>query len=128
MQEFMLLIRNTADHQAAWTVAQHRQFLEQCRLYITRLRETGRLKAAQPLVREGVMLSGTPGAWHEGPFPETEEVIVGYYHILATDLRDALAVARDNPEFVFGATARVEIRPVKTREPDAGFTYAAPAA
>ena len=128
MQEFMLLIRNTAEHQAAWTSPQHQQFLEQCQRYIARLLATGRLKSAQPLERTGVMLSGTAGDWHEGAFPETEEVIVGYYHILATDLNDAVALAKDNPEFAFGATARIEIRPIKTKEARTNFVYPAHAA
>jgi hypothetical protein len=28
-----------------------------------------------------------------------KEVIVGYYHILAEDLNDAIAIAKGNPEF-----------------------------
>ena len=123
MKEFMLLIRNEADHQAKWSADQHKQFMNKCELYIGKLKAEGKLKSAQPLVREGKMISGAKGAFKEGPFTETKEVIVGYYHIQAADLNEAIAIAKGNPEFEFGATARVEVRPVKMKEENTGFVY-----
>ncbi|MCX7007876.1 MAG: YciI family protein [Kiritimatiellaeota bacterium] len=128
MKEFMLLIRNTADHQAAWTPEQQQRFLEQCRLYIARLKEAGHLKSAQPLVRSGMILSKPKGFWQEAPLAETEEVIVGYYHIIAHDLNDAIALAKYNPEFAFSTTARIEVRSIKTKETSTNFVYPAHAA
>jgi len=69
------------------------------------------------------MISGSKGAWKEGPFNEAKEVIVGYYHILAEDLNEAIAIAKRNPEFEYGYTARVEVRPIKTKEEATGFDY-----
>lgn len=123
MKEFMLLIRNQADHQASWSAERHEQFLKACEVYIGELKNEGKLKSAQPLVREGTMVSGTKGAWTDGPFTETKEVIVGYYHILARDLAEAVAVAKRNPEFAYGTTARVEVRPIKMKEETTGFVY-----
>ena len=56
-------------------------------------------------------------------FNEAREVIVGYYHILAKDLEDAIAVAKDNPEFKYGMTARIEVRPIKIKEKSTGYVY-----
>lgn len=123
MKEFMLLIRNEVDHQAKWPAERHQQFLHQCEQYIGKLKTDGKLLSAQPLVREGKMISGTKGAWKEGPFSDTKEVIVGYYHILAEDLNEAIAIAKRNPEFEFGTTARVEVRPIKMKEENTGFVY-----
>ena len=123
MKEFMLLIRNKIDHQASWSPEQHRQFLKQCEDYIENLTKAGKLISAQPLVREGRMISGVPGAWQEGPFHETDEVIVGYYHLLAEDLNEAMAIAKRNPEFEYGTTARIEVRPIKMKEEPTGFVY-----
>jgi hypothetical protein len=123
MKEFMLLIRNEIDHQAGWPAEQHQQFLKKCEDYIAELTKEGKLKIAQPLVREGKMISGSKGAWKEGPFDESKEVIVGYYHVLADDLNDAIAIAKRNPEFEYGTTARVEVRPVKMKEETTGFVY-----
>jgi hypothetical protein len=123
MREFMLLIRNGFNHQAAWTPEHHAQFLKKCEAYIGRLKKDGKLVSAQPLVREGKILSGTNGAWKEGTINETEEVQVGYYHIRARDLDEAVSIAKDNPEFEFSTTARIEVRPLKMKEESTSFVY-----
>jgi len=123
MKEFMLLIRNQKDHQSAWAQEKHDQFLHACEAYIEDLKKKGKLKSAQPLVREGTMISGSKGAWKDGPFSDSKEVIVGYYHVLAEDLDDAVAIAKGNPEFSYSETARIEVRPIKMKEESTGYTY-----
>jgi hypothetical protein len=123
MKEYMLFIRNEIDHQATWSPQQLQQFLKKCEDYIGSLTQEGKLKSAQPLVREGKILSGSKGTWQEGPFNETKEVIVGYYHILAKDLNDAIAIAKRNPEFEYGSIARIEVRPIMMKEKSTGYVY-----
>jgi hypothetical protein len=123
MKEYMLLIRNEIDHQAAWPPEQHQQFLDKCRVYIGELTKSGNLKSAQPLVREGKIVSRSDGTWKDVPFNESKEVIVGYYHILAKDMDEAVSLAKRNPEFEYGTTARIEVRPVKMKEESIGFVY-----
>lgn len=123
MKEFMLLIRNRINHQSEWTSEKHQKFLKACEGYIGDLKKEGKLISAQPLVREGIMISGKSGAWKTVPFNETEEVQVGYYHILANGMDEAIEIAKRNPEFEFGTTARIEVRPVKTVETTTGFIY-----
>jgi hypothetical protein len=123
VKEFMLLIRNEIDHQSKWSTDVHQKFLKQCEVYIDKLKSERKLISAQPIVREGAMISGSKGTWKEGPISYTKEVIVGYYHILAADLSEAIAIAKGNPEFEFGTTARVEVRPSKMKEAATGFVY-----
>jgi hypothetical protein len=123
MKEYMLLIRNEIDHQKSWSSEQHEQFLRKCEDYIGRLTKEGALLSAQPLIREGTMISGSKGALKTGPFNESKEVIVGYYHIRAENLDNAIAIAKRNPEFEFGTTARIEVRPIKMKEESTGFAY-----
>jgi hypothetical protein len=123
MKEFMLLIRNVIDHQADWTPERHQSFLKKCEVYIGELKKAGKLIAAQPLVREGKMVSGSKNSWKVGPFNETKEVHVGYYHLRAKDLDEAIALAQQNPEFEFSTTARIEVRSIKMKEEDTGFEY-----
>ncbi len=123
MKEFMLLIRNEIDHQESWSPESHRQFLKACETYITELRNEGKLISAQPLLRQGSMLSCVKGQWKEGPFHEGKEVIVGYYHVLARDIDEAIAIAHRNPEFEYSITGRVEVRPIKMKEEITGFVY-----
>lgn len=123
MKESMLLIRNHIDHQAGWSSEQHTQFLKKCEAYIGELTMEGKLVSAQPLIREGKIVSGSKGAWKEIPFNETREVQVGYYHILAKDIDDAVSIAKENPEYEFGTTARIEVRPIKTKEETTKYLY-----
>lgn len=96
---------------------------KKCEHYIGKLKKEGRLIAAQPLVRQGIIISGSDGVWQETPLNETHEVQVGYYHILANDLKEAIALAKENPEFEYATTARIEVRPIKMGEEVPKFVY-----
>ena len=56
-QEFMLYIRNAGDAKAALTAEEHAAFIKQCEVYINRLKAENKLVAAQPIVREGFVIS-----------------------------------------------------------------------
>ena len=119
----MLRIRNEIDHQESWSSERHQQFLKACKAYIGDLKKDGSLVSAQPMVRQGTMVSRVNGQWKEGPFHEGKEVIVGYYHVLAQDVSDAVAIAQRNPDFAFSTSARIEVRPIKMKEETTGFVY-----
>ena len=123
MKEFKLLIRNLADRKESFSTDDEQKFLKSCEVYIEKLKKNGNLISAQPLIREGVMVSGTPGNFKEGPYSDSKEVIVGYYHILAKDLAEAVAIAKENPEFAYTKTARVEVRPIKSKEVTTNYVY-----
>jgi hypothetical protein len=123
MKEFMLLIHNEIDNQKGWQKDKEESFLKACEKFIGNLTKEGKLKSAQPLIREGKIVSGSNKAWKIEPFNENKEIIVGYYHIYAKDIDEAIAIAKANPEFEYGTTARIEVRPVKTKEKDTGFKY-----
>lgn len=135
MKEFMLIIRNDGDGKANLSAEQQQQFLNACMIYIEDLKKKGNLKSAQPLIREGVMVSatstpraatqtpGAPNSFQERPYNETNEIIVGYYHILAKDMADAVTIAKANPEFAFVKGAKIEVRPIKTKEQSTNFDY-----
>jgi len=123
MKEFMLLIRNLGDSKSTFSPAQDLAFLKACQVYVEGLKSNGNLVSAQPLIREGKMISGFNGSWNEGPYSETAEVIVGYYHIMAQDLDEAIAIAKGNPEFAYTTTARIEVRPIKMKEESTSYVY-----
>ncbi|WP_431210862.1 YciI family protein [Puia sp. P3] len=128
MKEFMLIIRNEGDAKADMSAEQQQQFLNACRIYIEDLKKKGQLKNAQPLVREGTMISATktpatPDSFTENPWNETTEILVGYYHILANDITEAITIAKANPEFAFVKGAKVEVRPIKTKEASTNYEY-----
>jgi hypothetical protein len=112
MREFLLLIYTEGDYCAAMSPEQYEQHLQKVSEYIERLAKEGRLKSAQPLQMDGLLIDGNKGVFKDGPFIESKEVIIGYYHILAKDMNDAKEIAMANPVFE-DAKATMEIRPVK---------------
>ena len=75
--------------------------------------ENGKLKSAQPLDIEGVIVSGTAGKPKDGPFNATKGVIAGYFLIEAKDLDESVQIARKNPVCEGSSMARIEVRPIK---------------
>ena len=82
-QEFMLYIRNAGDAKSALSPDQHTAFIKHCETYIGQLKTNGHLIAAQPIVRQGFVVTKTANGWIEIPIDPTKEVQVGYYHIMA---------------------------------------------
>jgi len=121
----MLLIYREGDGKTNHSPEELQKFLKEIQAYITDLMETGKLKRAQPLVSEGKMISGTPGAFKDGPYNESKEIVVGYYHIVAKDLDEAVAIAKANPEFAFTKCTKIEVRPIKLMEDAISFVYPA---
>jgi hypothetical protein len=123
MKEFMFYIRNEKDAKKSLTEDQHLAFIKQCEVYIGILKSDNKLIAAQPIVREGVVLKKTDNGWTEKDIATDKETQVGYYHILANDLEEAIKIAKDNPEFAYVPSATIEVRPIKTKEIETGFVY-----
>jgi len=123
MKEFMLIIRNIGDGKEGLSAEKHLEFVKACEVYIEKLKVNGNLISAQPLVRNGVMIAGTPGAFTEGPYAKTPEIIVGYYRIMAASLDEAIALAKQNPEFAYSNNAMIEVRPIKMKEETTSFVY-----
>ena len=113
MKEFMLLIRTEGDHLATMSPEQQQQHVQKIGNYIGKLMQEGKLKGAQPLDMDGTLIHGNKGVFKDGPFNESKEVIVGYFHIIAKDLNEAIEIAKANPVFEAGK-ASIEVRPIKT--------------
>ena len=123
MNEFILLIRNKISDHDDLSIEKLQDLLKSCEVYILNLKNQGKLLSAQPLIREGKIISGMKGAWKVESFNENDEVQVGYYHIPANDIEEAISIAKGNPEFNYGSTARIEVRPIKTTEVTTDFEY-----
>lgn len=121
----MFYIRNENDAKKSLTPEEHLAFIKKCETYIGILKSENKLIAAQPLIREGVVISKLKNEWTEKNIATNTEVQVGYYHILANDIDEAISIAKNNPEFEFVPSASIEVRPVKTKENETGFVYPA---
>ena len=123
MKEFMFYIRNERDAKSALTPDEHLAFVKKCEVYIGQLKRENKLIAAQPLVREGAVIKKSGNGWTERNIATDAEVQVGYYHVYAADLQEAIKMAKDNPEFEYVPSASIEVRPIKTKESETGFVY-----
>ena len=123
MKEFMFYIRNAKDAKLSLTPEQHFAFIKQCEVYIGKLKNENKLIAAQPIVREGVVIKKSRDSWIEKDIAIDSETQVGYYHIRASDIQEAINIAKDNPEFEYVPSATIEVRPIKTKEVETGFVY-----
>ena len=111
MKEFMLFIRNEGNPVEKLSPEELQNHIQKVGGFITKLVSDGVMKSAQPLEMEGKIISRKNGAFIDGPFNETKEVISGYYHILAEDLNAAVEIAKSDPRFEDGEW-RMEIRPI----------------
>lgn len=111
----MLFVRTEGDHLINMSAEEQQKHVRKIGNYIGRLMQEGKLKGAQPLDMEGKIIRGSKGVFKDGPFNEGKEVIVGYFHILAKDLNEAIQIAKANPMFE-DTEGRIEVRPVKSME------------
>ena len=107
-----MLIRTEGDHLEELNADQQKDHIQKVGGYIGKLMQEGRLKSAQPLEMEGTIITSPNGKLKDGPFNETKEVIAGYFLIEASDLYEAINIARKNP-VLDNEKARIEIRPIK---------------
>ena len=123
MKEFMFYIRNAGDAKKALSADEHLAFVKKCEVYIGKLKSQNKLIAAQPIVREGFVVSRSGNDWKKITVDPDKEVQVGYYHIRASDIDEAIEIAKENPEFEYVPSARIEVRPIKMKEETTGFVY-----
>lgn len=76
--------------------------------WATRLAAEGRMKGSNKL-QDGTARQLTKLGVIDGPFPETKEIIGGYFVIEAADYDEAVELAKSCPHLDFG---RIEIRQV----------------
>lgn len=108
--EYLLLFRGK-EWWSSLSPEELRKTMDQVKGWFDRLTESGKLKAAQPLAREGATVSGKTGhVVADGPFAESKEVIGGYVLVQVNSLDEAVAVAKSCPTLRFGM--EVEVRPV----------------
>jgi len=112
MPEFMLFIKTEGDQLELLSPEQQQAHVQKIGAYIRGLMESGKLKGAQPLETKGAIIHGNKGSFKDGPFNESKEIIVGYFHILAENMKEAIEIAKANPMFE-DVKGSIEVRPIK---------------
>lgn len=111
MNEYMLFIRSEEDAKSDFSPEQLQEHIAKVGSFIKEMFEAGKMKSAQPLESEGVILSYKNGEIIDGPYNETKEVISGYYHMVGNDMKEIISLVKNDPRFVEGIW-RIEIRPI----------------
>ena len=111
MEEFIYFIRNLGDPVANFSEERQQAHIQKVVAFIQEMTGEGKMKAAQPLKNKGTFISFKDGKFEESEINVTEEIISGYYHILAENLDEAIEIAKSDPRFEDGDW-RLEIRPI----------------
>jgi hypothetical protein len=108
VKDFMLVMNG---NRLAWNdmgAEEKQRLMEKYYSFVNRLKREERFKSGSPLKHGGVGLRAEKGiVIVDGPFPETKEVLNGYFIFSAKDQEEAIAIARDCPALTHGETVEV---------------------
>ena len=107
--EYMLLFRG-AQWDKDLSPEEIQKIMGQWNEWLERLTVQGKVKGAQPLERDGKIVSGKGRTVADGPFAESKEAIGGYFLLQLDDFNEALEIAKECPALEYGVT--VEVRPI----------------
>jgi hypothetical protein len=108
--EYLLLFRGQAWYNSL-SPEELQQAMSRFKAWFDRLKQEGKLKGAQPLAREGAIVSGKDGrVVADGPFPESKEAIGGYFLLRVDTIEEAIEIAQASPSLDYGTS--IEVRPV----------------
>ena len=114
-REFMYFVYSDLDRMANKPSEKQQSHIVKIGSYIDSLAKRGKLRNAQPFEMEGIRISGIKSDLKTSNFIVNKKVIAGYYHILASDMAEAIEIAKADPRFEDEGW-EIAIRPVKLIE------------
>jgi pimeloyl-ACP methyl ester carboxylesterase len=103
--EYLLVFRNTGWHKDL-SPKEIQQNMARFTEWFERLNNAGLFKGGGPLGHNGKTLAGR-NAVTDGPFAESKEAIAGFFLIRASNLEQAVEIAKDCPGLQYGQTVDV---------------------
>jgi len=113
MPHYLLFLRGGYEAYANYSPAEVQQAIQKYRDWSGQLRDQRKLVAAEK-IKDGerrILRSHNREIVVEGPLPDTDETIGGYFTIAAGDLAEAIEVARSCPIFAEGGS--IELREIE---------------
>ena len=105
----LLLFRKTYWAEQGLSEDELRQVMDRVNAWFEHLTATGKMLGAQPLMEQGVVITGEGGGTvTDGPFVEAKEAVGGYVLLSVTSMEEAVAIARSNPMHDYGLTTGEE--------------------
>jgi len=111
-KEFMYFVYSDGNRVTDLSSKKQQLHIQKIGEYIQNLAKTGKLKDAQPLDMEGILIRSKNGVFNESTLNKNKVVISGYYHILAKDMKEAVTIAKADPRFEEDGW-EIMIRPIK---------------
>lgn len=111
MKDFLLIIRTEGSVWKDLSPEELQKHMENGKAYIGKLMQEGKLKNANPIDKGSRIITESNGTMKDGPFNESKEVVAGYFHILASDINEAVEIAKGNPIFRDIPT-KIEVHPM----------------
>lgn len=103
-----LLLFRSSDWSHGASESEMRQAMEKVNAWFEKLTASGKLVAAQPLMEEGVVISGKGGRTvTDGPFSEAKEVVGGFVLLSVDTMEEAVEIAKTNPMHDYSLTTEV---------------------
>ena len=111
MRDFLLILKTEGSVWTDLSPEQLQKHMEHGNAYIGNLIKTGKLKNANPVDKGSRIVTEINGVLKDGPFNETKEVVAGYFLIAASDIHEAVEIAKANPIFQDIPT-KIEVYPM----------------
>jgi hypothetical protein len=112
----LLLFRKTDWAEQGLSEDELRKVMDRVNAWFDQLTTSGKMLGAQPLMEQGVVITGDgAGTVTDGPFVEAKEAVGGYVLLSVTDFDEAVAIAKSNPMHDYGLTT--EVRPTASSCP-----------
>jgi hypothetical protein len=111
MKDFLLILKTEGSVWTDLSPERLQKHIENGGAYIGNLIKEGILKNANPIDKGSRLISESNGVLKDGPFNESKEVVAGYFHIVAKDIDEAVAIAKANPIFNDLPT-KIEVHPM----------------
>ena len=107
--EHLLLIRGT-HWNSGLSPAELQRIMTDFYGWVEGLQNSGLLRAAQPLMEAGHLVTGPQSLVTDGVFAESKEAIAGYFLLAIASTDEAVKLAQSCPILAHGA--QIEVRPV----------------
>lgn len=107
--EHLLLIRGT-HWNSGLSPAELQRIMTDFYGWVESLQNSGLLRAAQPLVEAGQLVTGPQSLVTDGVFAESKEAIAGYFLLAVASTEEAVKLAQACPILDHGA--QIEVRPI----------------
>jgi hypothetical protein len=111
MKEYLLILKTKGSVWTDLSPEQLQNHIKNGGAYIGNLIKEGKLKNANPVDQGSRLVTGSNGVLKDGPFNESKEMVAGYFHIVAKDMDEAVAIAKANPIFNDIST-KIEVHPM----------------